>query len=574
MKPKKTYKPKKNSISKWILQIVVSGFLLSIALTTTAQIDRGKIAYNWLYGRNCFTSFDKANCEPITIPTPEFEAGGSCVSISNPEGEVLFFGSRPLFNREFSEIPNSWTLAQSCDGGRQNIMAIPRPTSLEHYYLFTINRPNTSNYTLTTLSMSMLDMNMNDGLGGLQSINIEIRDSLRRCQTAVLHANKMDAWVIVHDWESNKFFSYSVTENGVAEQPVVSAEGEAGYTVWPSSSYMETSPDGTLLGFDLEDRAAILLADFDCSTGTLSNSKTVELGIGYIYSFQISREKRFLYVSKIGTPLKNKLINGLYQYDLMAGTPAQIEASEVKISETYYGDMLYGPDGKLYISKYGVYLDYITYPEKKGAQCELIEDAYAVPYIQEGLPIYIENYTEPLIFTAEHTCYGEITLFDTDYSECIDSVLWIFNDPLQTPHDTSTLFSPSFSFSAPGSYNICHISYRSSIADTAYKEVTIGENPQQYNIEGGGVYCQGGNGVQIFLDNSEAETEYTLYLNDAPTTNILTGSGAELNFGYIKEVGWYRVVAKSINSNCESTMNGEVEVHKSTPPTLNQIKFH
>ena len=145
---------------------------------------------------------------------------------------------------------------------------------------------------------------------------------------------------------------------------------------------------------------------------------------------------------------------------------------------------------------------------------------------------------------------------------------------MQTPHDTSTLFSPSFSFSAPGSYNICHISYRNTIADTAYKEVIIGENPQQYNIVGGGAYCQGGSPNEITLSNSEVGVSYILFKDGVITETTFDGTGAELSFGEIAETGEYRIKAKRHASSCESWMDGFVSVSVSLPPSANSIKHH
>jgi len=55
--------------------------------------------------------------------------------------------------------------------------------------------------------------------------------------------------------------------------------------------------------------------------------------------------------------------------------------------------------------------------------------------------------------------------------------------------------------------------------------------PLTYNVTGGGSYCQGGVGLPVGLDNSEAGTTYTLYKDGVPQVPTVAGTGAAISFG-------------------------------------------
>ena len=89
-------------------------------------------------------------------------------------------------------------------------------------------------------------------------------------------------------------------------------------------------------------------------------------------------------------------------------------------------------------------------------------------------------------------------------------------------------------------------------------------SPADYEVEGGGSYCLGDDGVEITLNGSDSGIDYELYLDGDPTGTILSGTGSELNFGLQTEEGYYTVVAS--NSNCDMTMTGQVQVSIDYPP--------
>lgn len=83
--------------------------------------------------------------------------------------------------------------------------------------------------------------------------------------------------------------------------------------------------------------------------------------------------------------------------------------------------------------------------------------------------------------------------------------------------------------------------------------------PQMYALLGGGGYCEGGNGKEIVLDNSEESVFYSLYRNTIETGNYMVGNGLPISFGTYLTEGHYSVIATN-NNGCNSLMNNVVSV--------------
>jgi photosystem II stability/assembly factor-like uncharacterized protein len=97
-------------------------------------------------------------------------------------------------------------------------------------------------------------------------------------------------------------------------------------------------------------------------------------------------------------------------------------------------------------------------------------------------------------------------------------------------------------------------------------ELTVSQyiSPDEFNLEGGGSYCLGDDGVEITLDGSQTDVDYELILDGVPTGNIVSGTGSEISFGLVTDEGFYSCVA--YNDNCEHTMTGQLQVSIEFPP--------
>jgi PKD repeat protein len=83
--------------------------------------------------------------------------------------------------------------------------------------------------------------------------------------------------------------------------------------------------------------------------------------------------------------------------------------------------------------------------------------------------------------------------------------------------------------------------------------------PEQYTLSDGGGYCEGGEGLDLTLDNSETGVNYELYLDGDPTGQIIPGTGSPLDFGFETEEGIYTCLAYT--DYCDNDMIGNAYVY-------------
>ena len=89
-------------------------------------------------------------------------------------------------------------------------------------------------------------------------------------------------------------------------------------------------------------------------------------------------------------------------------------------------------------------------------------------------------------------------------------------------------------------------------------ECTLSESPMEFDLEGGGGYCLGDDGVEITLNGSQSDVDYELYLGGEATGIIVSGTGSEISFGLVTEEGYYAAIGS--NGTCEYQMSGQIQV--------------
>ena len=91
--------------------------------------------------------------------------------------------------------------------------------------------------------------------------------------------------------------------------------------------------------------------------------------------------------------------------------------------------------------------------------------------------------------------------------------------------------------------------------------INVSAGPTAFTVTGGGAYCAtGGTGAAVGLSSSQTGTNYTLYLNNTATTNVVAGTGNALSFGSQMTAGTYTVLAGTTSGNCTNTMTGSAVV--------------
>jgi gliding motility-associated-like protein len=219
----------------------------------------------------------------------------------------------------------------------------------------------------------------------------------------------------------------------------------------------------------------VQLFDFDITTGIVSNPITLMDLDDEIYQnpygVEFSPNSKVLYVT-----VSN---NGIYQYNLAAGSSINIVNSKFKIDTNpkFYGALQLALNGKIYLAiEDSEYLDVISTPNEIGIGCNYqTNDVWLKgKFSKLGLPPFIQSYFNVSV-NFSNVCFGDATQFSL--INTVDSVVWDFGDIASGVNNTSTAVAPIHTFSNPGDYIVKVTATIGAETATTTSKVTIFEVP-------------------------------------------------------------------------------------------------
>lgn len=428
-----------------------------------------KEAAIWYFGRNAGIDFNSGT--PVALTDGALFTDEGCSTISDSAGNLLFYSDGiTVWNRNHQIMVNGTGLLGH-DSSTQSALIVPRPNTPNIYYIFTVDKqagPNGMHY-------SEVDMTLDGGLGAITGLkNVRLMDRSTEKVTAVQNANGSDIWVIGHPWDSNRFYSYSVTAAGLNTTPVESPTPLT-LTYPPNSSgtnasagQLKVSPDGTKIAMCTVTEG-VHVFDFDSQTGSIGNMIQIS-SRQPSYGLEFSPSGKRIYTT-VTTPFS--YVQPLYQYDLEA---PDIAASETLIAEEWgmgYALQL-AIDGKIYgIASARNFLYSIETPDALGAACNFVYNSVDLAGREgrAGLPPFIQSFFYVKL-DVRNLCLGDLTEFYTNSSGPVLSVLWDFGDG-----NTSTLENPTHTYANAGDYTVSLTVTTASGTSVDSSEITISETP-------------------------------------------------------------------------------------------------
>jgi hypothetical protein len=321
-------------------------------------------------------------------------------SISDSTGNLLFYTNGCLVADSSFQIMNNGTGINNNTNTLYNLygypnktMILPKPNSLNLYYLFTLENTTWPNGQINSifsrwLNYNLIDMRENNGLGDVVLKNIVLLDDSigggGNLLTACKHANGQDWWILVPEYESNAYYRFLLTEDSIYGP--FRQEVGFGFNRIDYNGQAVFSPDGSLyVRYDPYNQAH--LYDFNRCTGELSYRQQINVpSRSNAGGAAISPNSRFLYIA-------NDTI--VFQYDLQA---ANINSSRVTVA-IYDGFLSPGPvafsmkqlapNGKIYGISGSTTdrLHVIEYPDSAGLACSFRQHAIITPrYSGRALP--------------------------------------------------------------------------------------------------------------------------------------------------------------------------------------------
>jgi len=354
----------------------------------------------WYFGEEAGLNFNSGS--PIAIsggqikgypqsPGDALYAEGSSV-ISDSSGNLLFYSNgEKIWNKNHQVMPNGNNLMGHYSS-TQGVFIVPSPNSNRFFYIFTTGV--FQNSYGNGFRYSIVDMCLDNHLGDIAYgyKNILLMDSTNEKIAVTYHSNHYNIWIVTHNYVTNKFYSFLLTDNGITDT-VISVVGSNHATY--SIGQMKISPSGLKLALAANGNPSIVeLFDFNPSTGLISNPISLPTTDGtpaYLeYGVSFSPNSSKLYI--------NGLQTNLVQYNLLAGSgnPSDIIASKYTINSSPQcsgAGIQLGPDGKIYISRCSNYLSVILDPDNDTSSCHFVNNYVFLNAIcNYTLPSFIDNY--------------------------------------------------------------------------------------------------------------------------------------------------------------------------------------
>ena len=519
---------------------------------------RSLIAQNqaniWYFGSNGETGFDFNTSPPSILRDGKISSTEGTAVMADSSGNLLFYTDGiTVYNRKHNIIESGLFGNES---STQSALIVPHPGDENIYLIFTTDAFELGETTNRGLNYSMVDMRLNNGLGGMVFKNKTLFLNSTEKLTAVQAVDCRQIWVISHPYGTDEYYTYLVDQNGLNPNPVISKVGLPHSSlnaplISTSQGQLTVSSNGKFLACAIQagDNGGWLeLYDFDNTSGKIYNPRLLSdmipedstpEGFKGFYGVAFSPDNTKLYAAHRLLPL--------FQFDLLnlkAG-PAQIASKNVERLQLapdgkIYGTLSYPPDDFYFPEYNGKYLCLINQPNNGGKACDYVEQAIFLgenAIVHASLPNFIQSYfyrgndVSEVDFNALDLCAGGDAKFKASSKADISQWQWSFGDPASGNQNTSTQQSPSHVFQSPGLYSVQLLATNQcGVTDTVKKEITIYDDPVIDLGQDSLLVCF--NDVPVKLKAKEySHTEYR-WPNGVSSRDVA-----------MDKTGWYKVTA-------------------------------
>ena len=424
----------------------------------------------WYFGSYAGVDFNSGS--PVALTNSGMYDFEGCASISDPAtGSILFYSNgNQVWNANHTVMANGSGLTGD-QSSAQAAVIVPDPGNADQYYIFTAGEYYTNGND--GYRYSIVDISLNGGLGDVTATkNVLLYSPACEKLCAVKNAAGDGFWIMTHEWSGNNFVAFELTASGLSSG-VTSSAGTS-YSSYNPIGCMKFSSDGMRLATVLSGLNEAEVFDFDAATGVVSNSFTVgpiAQTFPYVYGISFSPNGSRLYVTEEND-------NHIYQYDLNAGTVAEINASKTAVGSSGSNAMQtiqLAPDGKLYIARNGAgFLAVINDPDSLGTLCNFEDDGFypGGQMITYGLPGFVES-----IIIPDTTNSGGAAFAVSDTSVCQKFCIDFSDVSTNNPTSWSWTFeggspplsssqNPSACYNLPGTFDVTLIACNGIECDT------------------------------------------------------------------------------------------------------------
>lgn len=340
--------------------------------------------FNWYFGARTGITFNTSPPNGLADGQQDFPYGIGCVSDSSGRFLLASDGQR-VWNQQWQQLPGLVSPHTLVGFSSRQVLVVRQPGSRNRYYVFRssnqyvnsqlpIGRTSTGWFPYVVVDIS--------GRGGLGAIvandSLELPPGTNHASfpyyylnanwVAIRHANGRDLW-ITGQTTAGCYVSYLLGPTGLG--PAVSSVAPRDIYS-PSDGILRASTDGKTLASTIYSftrntaTTEIEIAQFNPATGRVTSYVGIPSlfrgriinGPGSQFSADMVRIAG-LELSPDGSRLYADTTrgSGVFQYNLLAGSPAAVAASRVTLQaeiqnnrgQSDSGDLQLGPDGNIYV---------------------------------------------------------------------------------------------------------------------------------------------------------------------------------------------------------------------------------
>lgn len=281
------------------------------------------------------TRLDFSTTPPTVIPTGIPDAGGvaeATAHYENSAGDIIFWiNSNGVYDS--NNILMSGSVGILTNSSATEVVICPKPNDPNKYYIIY----NTE--TASPLFYSVVDMDLNGGLGNVTNLNIPIStDWYAEGLEIVRTPNTCEYWLLAYKYNIG-FVRFNISANGINNETLIySFANPPGYDGRGELDYYNGKM-GACFAFS----NTVFLANFDATEGTISNPIVLNDAAfnNAPYGLEFSPDATKAYFSLWYSASLPKY---LYQYDFVTN-----QYTSFNLANNNFGQIEMGPDGKLYV---------------------------------------------------------------------------------------------------------------------------------------------------------------------------------------------------------------------------------
>jgi len=381
---------------------------------------------NWVFGIGGGLNFNSGS--PVSF-TSTLSNQNISASVSNRNGSLLFYTDGiNVRDKNNNVMPNGAHLLDSTmldPYFQQATLIVPFVNDTNKFYVFGGYSYSTldNNTVSDTVYYSVVDMQLNNGLGDVVSGQkmLPLGGGLTSLMVAVPGEN-CNTWLVVHQPDTTFFNVYEITAAGLNTTPTIYNSGTLNGQGAYSTGELKASSDNNNLAivtfnavtYPLPSSlvSTVEVHNFNPATGAISNCRVIDSLTDNTAGFKgvcFSPDNSKLYVSIMS-------LYGVFQYDLSLPTLSAITSSRTDVSQSngyiLSGGLQTGPDGKVYVSPWGIpysSIDRIEFPNLAGTACNYVSGAVTLSggtMVSGGFPQKIVHPVQDTLYSSVPECAG------------------------------------------------------------------------------------------------------------------------------------------------------------------------